>query len=105
MKRTSLLLAFAGVVLCWDNPAGAAGPAAARPNVIIFLTDDNGYGDLSCHGNPVLKTPHFDKLHGGCEGFRNRMFVVRNARRNEVFEVIEPYGVPPASAAEVTEPQ
>ncbi|MHC4214890.1 MAG: sulfatase-like hydrolase/transferase, partial [Planctomycetota bacterium] len=34
-----------------------------RPNVIIVMTDDQGYGHLSCHGNPVLKTPNIDKLH------------------------------------------
>lgn len=38
--------------------------AAAAPNVIIILTDDQGYGDLGCHGNPVARTPHLDALHG-----------------------------------------
>ncbi len=37
--------------------------AETTPNVIIVLSDDQGYGDLSCHGNPVLKTPNLDKLH------------------------------------------
>jgi arylsulfatase A-like enzyme len=40
----------------------AAGPA--RPNVLIVLLDDVGYGDFSCHGHPFLQTPHFDRLHG-----------------------------------------
>ncbi|GAA3615212.1 arylsulfatase [Flavivirga amylovorans] len=34
-----------------------------KPNVIVILTDDQGYGDMSCHGNPWLKTPETDKLH------------------------------------------
>lgn len=41
----------------------AASSAADKPNVVIVITDDQGYGDLGCHGNPVLKTPHLDALH------------------------------------------
>ncbi|MEM9283451.1 MAG: arylsulfatase [Verrucomicrobiota bacterium] len=36
--------------------------AADHPNIVIVITDDQGYGDLSCHGNPVVKTPHLDTL-------------------------------------------
>jgi arylsulfatase A-like enzyme len=37
--------------------------AKSKPNVILIITDDQGYGDLSCHGNPVLRTPNLDKLY------------------------------------------
>ncbi|TWT57829.1 Arylsulfatase precursor [Thalassoglobus neptunius] len=36
--------------------------AEGQPNVVLVITDDQGYGDLSCHGNPVLKTPAIDAL-------------------------------------------
>lgn len=37
--------------------------SAREPNVILILTDDQGYGDLEAHGNPWLKTPEIDRLH------------------------------------------
>jgi arylsulfatase len=48
---------LAGLLLC-----SLLSLAAERPNIIFILTDDQGYGDLGAHGNPVLKTPNLDKL-------------------------------------------
>ena len=54
MKKT--LLCF---VMAWV----AASVEAGRPNIILIMSDDQGYYDLSCHGNTVLKTPVIDRLH------------------------------------------
>ena len=42
---------------------GAALLSETPRNIIIVMTDDQGYGDVACHGNPILKTPNLDKLH------------------------------------------
>lgn len=47
---------------------------AQKPNVLLILTDDQGYGDLSLHGNPYLKTPNLDQL--GKESVRFDRFYV-----------------------------
>jgi arylsulfatase A-like enzyme len=59
-----LLLAVGVLVVC--------GPAvAAPPNVVVVLTDDQGWGDLSLHGNTNLRTPHIDALARGGARFRH----------------------------------
>lgn len=42
-----------------------------KPNVILLMTDDQGYGDLGCHGNPWVRTPNLDRLYGQSVRFSN----------------------------------
>ena len=51
----AVLLPLAGL-----PSAGAA--AEQRPNVIVILTDDQGFGELGATGNPLIRTPHIDRL-------------------------------------------
>ncbi|MFS4447999.1 arylsulfatase [Maribacter sp. 2307UL18-2] len=50
------------VVSCCTSRTQTAS-ANKAPNVILIVTDDQGYGDLSCHGNPYIKTPNIDRLY------------------------------------------
>jgi arylsulfatase A-like enzyme len=48
--------------------------AGQRPNIVLIITDDQGFGDLSIHGNDKLKTPNMDRI--GREGIRFTQFHV-----------------------------
>lgn len=49
---------------------------SAAPNVLLIVTDDQGYGDFSIHGNPHLQTPNVDKL--GQSGVQFERFYVNS---------------------------
>jgi len=61
MKPTPFLalLLLALIAPSW---LAAAAPAERRPNIVIIMPDDQGYGDFGIMGNPVLDTPHLDQL-------------------------------------------
>ena len=65
-----LLNRLAGVLVVWVwglslVQAGTDIPEDARPNVLIILCDDLGYGDLGCNGHPIVRTEHVDRLAAG----------------------------------------
>jgi arylsulfatase A-like enzyme len=78
----------------------ASAAQTAKPNIIFILTDDQGYGDVSAHGNPILNTPNLDRLHAEsvrftdfnvsptCSPTRSALFTGRHEFKNGVTHTI-----------------
>ncbi len=79
---------------------GGCAKEADQSNIIIFLADDLGYGDLGCYGNPIIQTPHIDQfasegvrmtdLHSGgtvCSPSRAALLTGRNPYRSGFFYI------------------
>ena len=67
MRRTTITIAVLLLL---------AGVAHGKPNIIFIMTDDQGYGDLSCQGHPSIKTPNIDRMAD--QGMRLGEFYARH---------------------------
>jgi len=52
------------VLAAINTQVDAAALGGSKPNVILVITDDQGYGPIGAHGHPWIKTPNLDDLHG-----------------------------------------
>lgn len=84
-----------------SNCPAVADDASARPNVVVFLCDDLGWGDLGVYGHPRIKTPHLDQFAsesvrftqcysacGVCSPSRSAILTGRTPYRNGVYRWI-----------------
>ena len=110
MRRfKSLILLFSSLIgVAWSQ-------SADKPNIVIMMADDLGYGDLACFGHKVIQTPNLDKLakkgarltsfysaHSTCSPSRAGMMSGRNPFRSGIYTYIGANSCVNLRAQEVT---
>ena len=90
LAYASVFIMFLPITLCSQE----------RPNVVFVITDDQGKNDLSCMGNPHIKTPHLDRFYNDavrltnyhvsttCAPSRGSIMTGRHTNRLNVFHTI-----------------
>src|SRR5688572_5854493 len=74
LRLNSLVLAIAAAAAACGPALAAEAAPGGKPNIVVFLADDQGWGDLSINGNTNLRTPNIDAI--GREGaVLDRFFV------------------------------
>lgn len=72
LRLLSALRAIMPLCVCFAFNTEAVNAVEKRaPNIVVVITDDQGYGDLASRGNPIIKTPNLDKLHDESIRFTN----------------------------------
>jgi arylsulfatase A-like enzyme len=114
LLRNAMLLR---VVLFVSGTAQVSSETAPSrpPNVVIVLTDDQGYGDVGIHGHPFLKTPHLDALHASsvrltdfhvmplCAPTRAALLTGRNPMRDGIWATVLGRSILPANTPTIAE--
>ncbi|EMI17694.1 arylsulfatase A, partial [Rhodopirellula maiorica SM1] len=113
MQRIALL-----IFLCCPVVAIAADADRERPNFVVFLADDLGWGDLACYGHPKIETPNLDQFAkegvrftqaysacGVCSPSRSSILTGRTPYRNGVWRWVPSGHETHLRASEITIPE
>ena len=117
-SRGFRLALYALVVLAWASLSFADEKKPLRPNFVVFLADDMGWGDSGTYGHPLIKTPNLDKLAsqgvkftqcysaaGVCSPSRSAILTGRTPYRNGVWRHLSGNHEAHLRASEITYPK
>ena len=99
--RDSLALIVLPILFCCAPQGCSIVLAADRPNILLIVSDDQGWPDLSCIGTKPIKTPHLDRLAAGgvrltnyyvtwpaCTPSRGSILTGRHPLRNGLYDMV-----------------